>query len=89
MVGCEDLVLHGYLKGGPYVGEVLRSVGMGRGFGGLLSRLGTSVRCHVARDKKRVRRKKQFFKLYLARTCLSLLNVMLSFLGTVVGIMRM
>ena len=32
------------------------------GFGGLLSRLGTSVWCHVARDKKRVRRKKQFFK---------------------------
>ena len=59
MVGCKDLVLHGYLKGGPYVGEVLRSVGMGRGFGGLLSRLGTSVRCHVARDKKRVRCKTQ------------------------------
>ena len=35
---------------------------MGCEFGGLLSRLGTSVRCHVARDKKRVRRKKQFFK---------------------------
>ena len=33
---------------------------MSCGFGGLLSRLGTSVRCHVARDKKRVRRKKQF-----------------------------
>ena len=30
------------------------------GFGGLLSRLGTSVWCRLARDKKRVRRKKQF-----------------------------
>ena len=38
------------------------------GFGGLLSRLGTSVRCHVACDKERVRRKTQFFKLYLPRT---------------------
>ena len=60
MAGCKDLVLHGYVKGVLYVGEDMRSVGMG--FGGLLSRLGTSVRCHVARDKKRVRRKKQFFK---------------------------
>ena len=62
---------------------------MGCEFGGLLSRLGTSVRCHVARDKKRVRRKNSFLSLCLARTCLSLLNVMMSFLGTVVGIMRM
>ena len=35
---------------------------MGCEFGGLLRRLGTSVQCHVARDKKRVRCKKQFFK---------------------------
>ena len=50
---------------------------MSCGFGGLLSRLGTSVRCHVARDKKRVRRKNSFLSLYSARMCLSLLNVML------------
>ena len=35
---------------------------MGCEFGGLLRRLGTSVQCHVARDKKRVRCKKQFLK---------------------------
>ena len=40
----------------------MRSVGVWIEFGGLLSRLGTSVRCYVARGKKRVRRKKQFFK---------------------------
>ena len=34
-------------------------------FGGLLSRRGTSVQCHVARDKKRVRCKKQFLKAML------------------------
>ena len=36
------------------------------GFGGLLSRFGTSVRCHVACDKERVRRKTQFFKFIFA-----------------------
>ena len=35
---------------------------MSCGFGGLLSRLGTSVWCRVDRDKKRVRRKKQLYK---------------------------
>ena len=58
---------------------------MGCEFGGLLSRLGTSVRCHVACDKERVRRKTQFFKFIFCRGRLLLLKVMLSF----VGIMRM
>ena len=62
---------------------------MGCEFGGLLSRLGTSVRCHVARDKKRVRRKKQFFKFMFGEDVFVVAERMMSFLGTVVGIMRM
>ena len=64
---------------------------MGCEFGGLLSRLGTSVQCHVARDKKRVRCKKQFLKAMLGEDVFVVADCyVVIFQGLLgVGIMRM
>ena len=64
---------------------------MGCEFGGLLRRLGTSVQCHVARDKKRVRCKKQFLKAMLGEDVFVVADCyVVIFQGLLgVGIMRM
>ena len=61
---------------------------MGCEFGGPLRRYGTSVQCHVAGDKKRVRCKKQFLKAMLGEDVFVIadLSFFQGLLG--VGIMR-